>query len=192
MHRQHARPIRASTSAQVYVVNADNGSWSSGEATGLRPQPGRTRRLPSRYRQVAEERRRHRRARAMSGPPNRNRTPRSSSSATLPCISRTSAEARRAARLVALVVVPRDVAFATIYKNQMLDSRASWRWSLVLTLVLGWFFGRWFIRPLLEIIEVTQQLQEGQLYNRTRRQARRRAGRPGRRRSTRWSTSCPR
>ena len=48
-----------------------------------------------------------------------------------------------------------------------LDSRSSWRWSFVLTLVFGWFFGRWFIRPLLEIIEVTRQLHEGQLYNRT-------------------------
>ncbi len=33
--------------------------------------------------------------------------------------------------------------------------------------MLGWFFGRWFIRPLLEIIEVTRQLHEGHLHNRT-------------------------
>ena len=32
---------------------------------------------------------------------------------------------------------------------------------------MGWLFGRWFIRPLLEIIEVTHQLQQGHLYDRT-------------------------
>jgi methyl-accepting chemotaxis protein len=67
---------------------------------------------------------------------------------------------------VTLVVVPREVAFATIYSNQ--------RWSLLilaavlgLTLLLSILFGRSFVRPLHEIIEVTHQLQQGHLYNRT-------------------------
>ena len=37
----------------------------------------------------------------------------------------------------------------------------------VLTVVFGWLFGRWFIRPLLEIIEVTRQLHQGHLHDRT-------------------------
>jgi methyl-accepting chemotaxis protein len=67
---------------------------------------------------------------------------------------------------VTLVVVPLDVAFSTIYKNQF--------WTLIImgmavvgTIVVGWFFGRWFIRPLQEIMAVTEQLHEGRLYNRT-------------------------
>ena len=39
--------------------------------------------------------------------------------------------------------------------------------AVVLTSVLGFFFGRWFIHPLLDIIEVTQQLQQGHLHDRT-------------------------
>jgi methyl-accepting chemotaxis protein len=64
--------------------------------------------------------------------------------------------------LITLVGIPQDIAFATIKKNQT--------WTLVilggvtiLTLVFGWFFGRWFIRSLTDIIEVTRQLQEGRL-----------------------------
>jgi methyl-accepting chemotaxis protein len=67
---------------------------------------------------------------------------------------------------VTLVSVPKSVAYETIYKNQF--------WTLViltaaggLTLALGFLFGRWFIRPLLEIKDVTQDLHEGHLYNRT-------------------------
>ena len=67
---------------------------------------------------------------------------------------------------VTLVVVPRDVAFATIYKNQ--------NWILIilgasalLTVCFGLLFGRWFILPLLEVIEVTRQLHQGQLHVRT-------------------------
>jgi methyl-accepting chemotaxis protein len=63
-----------------------------------------------------------------------------------------------------MVMLPRDIAYATIYKNQL--------WTLVimgavfaLTLTLGWMFGRWFLRPLLDIIDVTQQLQQGHLYD---------------------------
>ena len=67
---------------------------------------------------------------------------------------------------VTLVVVPQDVAFATIYKNQW------WIFIIMgavfaMTLMLGWMFGRWFLRPLLDIIEVTQQLQQGHLYDHT-------------------------
>ena len=39
--------------------------------------------------------------------------------------------------------------------------------ALILTLVLGFFYGGWFVRPLLQIIDVTRRLQDGQLYNRT-------------------------
>jgi methyl-accepting chemotaxis protein len=65
---------------------------------------------------------------------------------------------------VTLVIVPQDVAYATIYKNQW------WVFVImggvfVLTLTLGWLFGRWFLRPLLEIIDVTHQLQQGHLYD---------------------------
>jgi len=67
---------------------------------------------------------------------------------------------------VALAVVPREVAFATIFSNQM--------WTLiilgvvfVLTTLFGSLLGRWFTRPLLEIIGVTHQLHEGHLYNRS-------------------------
>jgi methyl-accepting chemotaxis protein len=68
---------------------------------------------------------------------------------------------------VVLTSVPRKDAYATIYNNQV--------WiviilgaSFILTVALGLLFGRWFVRPLHEIIEVTRQLQEGHLYNRTR------------------------
>ncbi|MGO9463919.1 MAG: methyl-accepting chemotaxis protein [Isosphaeraceae bacterium] len=67
---------------------------------------------------------------------------------------------------VSMVIVPRKDAYATIYNNQVQLS-AILVVALIATLVLGWYFGRWFIRPLLEIIEVTQQLRDGRLYNRT-------------------------
>jgi methyl-accepting chemotaxis protein len=63
-----------------------------------------------------------------------------------------------------MVILPREIAYATIYKNQL--------WTLVimgavfaLTVTLGWLFGRWFLRPLLDIIDVTHQLQQGHLYD---------------------------
>jgi methyl-accepting chemotaxis protein len=67
---------------------------------------------------------------------------------------------------VSLVVVPYDVAFATIYSNQ------NWTlWILgavfVVTLALSFLIGRWFVRPIYDIIGVTHQLHEGHLYNRT-------------------------
>ena len=68
--------------------------------------------------------------------------------------------------LVTLVVVPRDVAFATIYKNQWLILFIL-AGAVVATAVFGWFFGLWFIRPLQDIIHVTQQLHQGHLDNHT-------------------------
>jgi methyl-accepting chemotaxis protein len=38
---------------------------------------------------------------------------------------------------------------------------------VVMSVVLGWLFGLWFIRPLLRIINVTEDLHEGHLYSRT-------------------------
>ncbi len=67
---------------------------------------------------------------------------------------------------VTLVIVPRDVVFATIISNQSFTL-----WSMVgvalATVILGILLAQWFIRPLLKIIEVTRQLHEGQLFNRT-------------------------
>ena len=68
--------------------------------------------------------------------------------------------------LVTLVIVPQDVAYATIYKNQW------WIFIIMgvvfsLTVTLGWLFGRRFVRPLHDIIEVTHQLQQGHLYDRS-------------------------
>ena len=64
-------------------------------------------------------------------------------------------------------MVPRSSAYETIYENQLPDSldpgcgvRAHGAcWAIL--------FGRWFIRPLLEIKDVTEDLHEGHLYNRT-------------------------
>jgi methyl-accepting chemotaxis protein len=67
---------------------------------------------------------------------------------------------------VVLVTIPTEMAYNSIYSNQA--------WIviilvcvLLLTAIAGFFYGGWFVRPLLEIIQVTRGLQEGQLYNRT-------------------------
>src|SRR5271157_170849 len=65
-----------------------------------------------------------------------------------------------------LVTVPASSAFETIYDNQS-RTLAILGVSFLLTVVLGILFGRWFIRPLLEIKDVTEDLHEGHLYNRT-------------------------
>ncbi len=65
-----------------------------------------------------------------------------------------------------LVAVPRSSAFETIYDNQF-RTLAILAASFLLTVLLGVLFGRWFIRPLLEIKDVTEDLQQGHLYNRT-------------------------
>ncbi len=68
---------------------------------------------------------------------------------------------------VVLVVQPQSEAYETIYTTQ---TRIVGLLTLcaLLTSIFGWLFGRWFIRrPLLEIINVTEDLHEGHLYNRT-------------------------
>ncbi len=67
---------------------------------------------------------------------------------------------------VTLITVPRSSAFETIYQHQD-RTLAILAASFLLTVVLGILFGRWFIRPLLEIKDVTEDLHEGHLYNRT-------------------------
>jgi|GEM_PF-1233720 len=67
---------------------------------------------------------------------------------------------------VTLITVPRSSAFETIYDNQG-RTLAILAASFILTVLLGILFGRWFIRPLLEIKDVTEGLHEGHLYNRT-------------------------
>ena len=62
--------------------------------------------------------------------------------------------------------MPHSSAFETIYDNQV-RTLAILAVSFILTVVLGVLFGRWFIRPLLEIKDVTEGLHEGHLYNRT-------------------------
>ncbi len=64
-----------------------------------------------------------------------------------------------------LTIVPQRVAYASIYDNQ------AWillilAVVLVLAAISGYFYGRRFVRPLLEIIDVTRGLQDGHLYNR--------------------------
>ncbi|AMV36444.1 methyl-accepting chemotaxis protein [Planctomyces sp. SH-PL62] len=65
-----------------------------------------------------------------------------------------------------LVAVPRKNAYETIYGSQ---SKILMLLGAIipLTILLGFLFGRWFIRPLLQIIRVTEDLHEGHLYNRT-------------------------
>src|SRR5262249_32786477 len=65
-----------------------------------------------------------------------------------------------------LAMMPQRLAYATIYGNQA--------WILIIlagvlafTALLGFLYGGWFVRPLLEIIQVTHGLQEGELYNQT-------------------------
>jgi methyl-accepting chemotaxis protein len=67
---------------------------------------------------------------------------------------------------VVLVGLPRAVAFGTIYNNQ------TWTVGILavaaaVTFLCGLLFGRWFARPLKEIIHVTQQLHQGHLDNHT-------------------------
>jgi methyl-accepting chemotaxis protein len=66
----------------------------------------------------------------------------------------------------ALVVEPMSAAYSTIYSNQatILNILGV---VLLLTLGLGFLYGGWFIKPLLEIIQVTHGLQEGRLFNQT-------------------------
>ncbi len=65
-----------------------------------------------------------------------------------------------------LIAVPKSAAFQAIYDNQF-RTLAILAASFILTVLLGVLFGRWFIRPLLEIKDVTEGLHEGHLYDRT-------------------------
>jgi methyl-accepting chemotaxis protein len=69
-------------------------------------------------------------------------------------------------RYVVLTVVPKLAAYWTIYSNQV-SILIILGVSFVLTFFIGRAYGGWFIRPLLQIIDVTRQLQNGQLHNRT-------------------------
>jgi methyl-accepting chemotaxis protein len=67
---------------------------------------------------------------------------------------------------VVITSQPQWIAYLTIYNNQIWIGLILLL-ALILTVVLGYYFGRWFMQPLLEIIEVTRQLQEGHLHDRT-------------------------
>ena len=67
---------------------------------------------------------------------------------------------------VVLVVMSRAIAYETIYTNQNW-TLAILAASFFLTLLLGILFGQWFMRPLLKIKDVTEDLHEGHLFNRT-------------------------
>ncbi len=69
--------------------------------------------------------------------------------------------------LVTLIVVPREVVFEAIFRNQLLTLEILGIVG-ILTVLIGFLLARWFIGPLLKIIEVTRQLHEGHLYNRAR------------------------
>jgi methyl-accepting chemotaxis protein len=66
----------------------------------------------------------------------------------------------------ALSAIPLSVAYYTIYSNQAWIAMILGA-VLLLTIAIGYFYGTWFVKPLLEIIQVTHGLQEGQLFNRT-------------------------
>jgi methyl-accepting chemotaxis protein len=68
--------------------------------------------------------------------------------------------------LVTLLTLPRKTVFDAIYKNQ---SFTLWVLGIVgiSTVVIGFILAWWFVIPLLKIIDVTRQLHEGKLYNRT-------------------------
>jgi methyl-accepting chemotaxis protein len=65
-----------------------------------------------------------------------------------------------------LISMRRDDAYDTIYRNQS-NTVFILLASFFLTALLGFLFGRWFMRPLLEIKDLTHDLHEGHLYNRT-------------------------
>jgi methyl-accepting chemotaxis protein len=68
---------------------------------------------------------------------------------------------------VTLIVVPQEVVFESILRNQ---SRTLWILLIVglSTILIGIILAHWFVMPLLKIIDVTRQLHEGLLYNRAR------------------------
>ena len=83
-----------------------------------------------------------------------------------PVLSPRTGDAPAVVRYCVLTVIPVKDAYETIYTSQT-RTLALLIVCFLLTLVLGLLFGRWFIRPLLEIKDVTEDLHEGHLYNRT-------------------------
>jgi len=68
--------------------------------------------------------------------------------------------------MVVLVVIPREVAFEAIYSNQFLTILIL-SVVVILTTMLGVWYGRRLVRPLLEIMQVTERLRDGWLDHRT-------------------------
>ena len=69
-------------------------------------------------------------------------------------------------RHAVLTVVPSMHAYWTIYSNQI-SIVLILAISIVLSFFLGREYGRWFVRPILQIIDVTRQLHNGDLHYRT-------------------------
>ncbi len=67
--------------------------------------------------------------------------------------------------MVTLVIVPEDVVFEAIRKNQLSIFLVLIAVG-VATVIIGSLLAQWFISPLLKIIEVTRQLNEGRLNDR--------------------------
>ncbi|QEH33157.1 Methyl-accepting chemotaxis protein I [Aquisphaera giovannonii] len=65
-----------------------------------------------------------------------------------------------------LVAVPKSTAYEIIYNNQFLMLVILVA-TAVLTIILGYIFGKWFVRPLIEIKDVTEALHQGRLDVRT-------------------------
>ncbi|GAC1475391.1 MAG: hypothetical protein NVSMB9_27820 [Isosphaeraceae bacterium] len=69
-------------------------------------------------------------------------------------------------KYVVLIIVPATEAYATILATQLM-SMYILTICLVSTLILGLLLGREFVKPLLEIMEVTSHLHHGNLHTRT-------------------------
>ncbi len=65
-----------------------------------------------------------------------------------------------------MIAIPSEVVFESILKNQKFTM---WVLGIVglITVLLGTLLAQWFIRPLLRIIDVTRQLHQGMLWDRT-------------------------
>jgi methyl-accepting chemotaxis protein len=65
-----------------------------------------------------------------------------------------------------LVIQPRREAYATIYNSQI-KIGVILLLAVAATAALGFYFGRWLVRPLLEVIEITRRLRDGHLDSHT-------------------------
>jgi methyl-accepting chemotaxis protein len=152
--------------ALIYIVNSDNRVLiKSGAKEGFNVNVPNVK-LPAQYNKVADK---------ADGPPGSEIVKPTASDpdgkvelVSYAPVHMASAEPNPNGRhgIVTLVIVPRDVAFETIIRNQ---NYTLWIMGIVgvLTVVFGWIFGRWLIRPLMEIIDVTRQIREGHLDVRT-------------------------